>query len=107
MNKSVSINCDGVTVSASALGEVEAQLRSVLEAFRPFAAEFRDGFRLQIGWGPIIMRLDSPTSYTLLAPDYANDAEYSVVDDLSLAMWILISQTAVVTASKIDDPCPL
>lgn len=107
MHQTISIDCDGIAISATARGEFEVQLRSILELFRPFSSEFRDGFRLQIGWGQFILRSDSSNSYALLVPDYANDAANDVVDDLSLALWILVSQTAIVTASNIEEPSTL
>lgn len=107
MLKTVTIDCAGLTISATALSGTERQLHSILELFRPYAAEFRDGFRLQVGWGPVILRADSRSSYSLLVPDYAQDAANHVVEDLSIAVWLLVTQTAVLAAAKIDAESPL
>jgi hypothetical protein len=104
--QTVTIEVDGAAVSASALVELRGQLSGVLEAFRPFAAEFRDGFSLQLGWGPFLLRADGPGRYTVVSPDYSVNSGDEVTDDLSVALWVLVGQLSVLSRASIDEPVP-
>lgn len=106
MLETVTIEIDGARVSGSAMDELSAQVGGIIEAFRPYRAEFRDGLSIQLGWGPFILRRDAEDTYTVVAPRYEEQPVEDVADDLTLALWALVGQTLVLSSAQIDEPTP-
>ncbi|MCC4908947.1 hypothetical protein [Microbacterium sp. cx-59] len=106
MLETVTTDIDGARVSGSAMGELSAQVGGIIEALRPYRAEFRDGLSVQLGWGPFILRQDSEDAYTVVAPRYEDHADGEITDDLTLALWTLVGQTLVLSMAEIDEPTP-
>jgi hypothetical protein len=107
MLETVKVEIDGVDLTARAMGELEQQARGVLESFRPYRSEFRDGFALQLGWGPFILRAEHDRSFSVVTPDYTRpDGGDAVTEDLTIALWTLVGQTIVLQKAAIDEPVP-
>ena len=102
MLESVTIAAGSSSVTGSARPEVANQLRGVVAAFASRPEELRDGFSLQLGWGPFILRGDA-AGFVVESPDYAIDSD-ARTDDLTLALWVLVGQLSVLTAASIDAP---
>lgn len=103
MLETVRVEIDGVGLTARAMSELEQQARGVLESFRPYRSEFRDGFSLQLGWGPFILLAQPDGSLAVVTPDYTQQGA-EVTDDLTIALWTLVGQTLVLQKAAIDEP---
>ncbi|PSL38509.1 hypothetical protein CLV49_2134 [Labedella gwakjiensis] len=106
MLETVTIEIDRARVSGTAANELSAEVAGILEAFRPYRAEFRDGLSIRIGWGPFVLRRDANDVYTVVAPQYDERPIDGVTDDLTLALRTLVGQTLVLSRAGITEPVP-
>ncbi|WP_105566198.1 hypothetical protein [Microbacterium halophytorum] len=83
-------NRTGKEIRATALAEVVAQAEGLISQFEEFADEWRDGFTLQIGWAPLWLR-EEDGGFTVLTRDFRNDPRTASTDDLTLAIWMMVS----------------
>jgi hypothetical protein len=104
--ETVTVDIAGARVSGSAMSELSTQVGGIIEALRPYRSEFRDGFSVQLGWGPFILRRDGDDAYTVVAPQYEEQPGEGATDDLTLALWTLVGQTLVLSKASIDEPVP-
>jgi len=85
----------GTQIRATALPDIEPQVRGLISQFEEFSDEWRDGFTLQIGWAPLWLREDDD-GFTILTRDFLGDPRTASSEDLTLAIQVMISllQTA-------------
>jgi len=91
-NDTTTIRSDrtGTQIRATALPDVEPQVRGLISQFEEFSDEWRDGFTLQIGWAPLWLREDDD-GFTILTRDFLGDPRTASSEDLTLAIQVMIS----------------
>lgn len=91
-NDTTTIRSDrtGTQIRATALPDVEPQVRGLISQFEEFSDEWRDGFTLQIGWAQLWLREDDD-GFTILTRDVQNDPRTASSEDLTLAIQVMIS----------------
>ncbi|OYN89433.1 immunity protein Imm33 domain-containing protein [Parenemella sanctibonifatiensis] len=88
------------TLLATVSTEFTDMAQSLLGVFEGQAANLRDGYILQFGWGPIFLESEGE-ALRLTTPDYAGDAENDRTQDLTGAIRIQVSQMWLPSASGV------
>lgn len=91
---------DGATIEATASSAVEPQLRTIVAVFADKRAEWRDGFMIWMGWGPLILT-ERDGTFVLASPDYRTDPNH-VTEDLTTALLNLMWQVAITNETGVE-----
>lgn len=91
--RTLSVPLADTILTGTARSSLREQLQSLLDEIARLAVEPRDGFVVQFGWSPVILRA-RPDGYALVARDYAADPNTDT-DDLSLVLWLAQALIAV------------
>ena len=91
----------GTPIRATALPDVEPQVRGLINQFEEFADEWRDGFTLQIGWAPLWLREDDD-GFTILTRDFPGDPRTASTEDLTPAIWMMVSLMHTAQTAGVD-----
>lgn len=90
----------GGDVHAFSVQELAPRALGIIREFVRLATPLRDGYVVELGWGPLVLRARDD-GWVVRAPDYAGDPR-SEIDDLSLAIWIVVSLTAAASAAGVE-----
>lgn len=91
----------GTQIRATALPDVEPQVRGLISQFEEFSDEWRDGFTLQIGWAPLWLR-EEDGGFTVLTRDFQNDPRTASTEDLTLTIQVMVSLTHTAQTAGVD-----
>lgn len=81
--------------------EVATLAEGLLAELEKHAEQWRDGYGLQPGWGPLVLR-EEGDGFVVTAPDYAGDPRSELTDDITLAIWMSVSLTAAPRAARLE-----
>ena len=91
--RTLSVGFGDTILTGTARSGLRGQLQALLDEIAQLTGPPRDGFVVQFGWSPVILR-DRGDSYALVARDYADDPNTDT-DDLSLVLWLAQALIAV------------
>lgn len=91
--RTLSVPFGDTILTGTARAGLRGQLQALLDEIARLTVEPRDGFVVQFGWSPVILR-DRGDSYALVARDYADNPNADA-DDLSLVLWLAQALIAV------------
>ncbi|GAA4771504.1 hypothetical protein [Microbacterium gilvum] len=97
---SIRSSATGRTIRATAAADLEALARGILTEFEEHAPAWRDGYTIELGWGPLTLRADGE-EIIVVAPDYARDPAHTT-EDLSLTIWLAVSLNALPSAAGLS-----
>jgi len=87
---------NGVTVIAEADPTVENQALGLLELLAGIShGAVSRGETVELGWGPVIPEVVGNGTVRLRVPDYAGDPYTELTYDLTIALWVLYEQGAI------------
>lgn len=73
----------------------------LLAEFEKHAADWKDGYSRQPGWGPLVLRAESD-GFVVTSPDYGGDPRSEDTDNISLAIWMMVSLMAAPKAAGVE-----
>ncbi|MGW9112073.1 hypothetical protein [Microbacterium sp. NPDC055683] len=97
----ITSSAGGATIRATASVELEALAQGVISTFEERSADWRDGYSIGFGWGPLFLR-EEDGGYRVVAPDFAVDPRGGTTDDLTLSIWLMVALNALPTAAGVD-----
>lgn len=92
----------GREIRATVMDDLEALALGILREFEKYADEWRDGFAIQLGWGPFALREDDG-AFIVTSPDYSADPRTDQTDDITLAVWIMVSLLAAPRSAGVEE----
>ena len=100
------VQVEDATLTLSAPPELQSAVDGGIAAFRASGAEPADGVRVDIGWGPFVLKQTGDRRFVVVTPHYAGTADRGSTDDLTLGLWALAAQVQLAELVGVDGVPP-